>query len=304
MHREDAGAIELWRIKDDLQKYFLHCHHWSDDRWKKAWQEKEETKKYQYCSDSSGVILYLRGLQRHSGRNLIDFTLQDNVVFPSNFFQYSYHVGCAIKLLSIINSGLIPGGQHLSNRQTVIFLLVDSMDKNRKVTINLSVTRLAQTVYKAWKKHQQQCGSRAVSVQVNVVSVSDYAFHKFPFDLLIQVSAIQLSLFLCISFVMMATDRVKMLCTLSCNAPEILRMKSSMLFSQNLYSSKRRSLKFLFSTVWIHISRKHLGILRQDLQRRNRISAHSLHVCASRDSCSLSIKCIWFGEIPDFTRTS
>ena len=29
--REDDGAVEFWRIKDDLQKHFLHCHHWSDD---------------------------------------------------------------------------------------------------------------------------------------------------------------------------------------------------------------------------------------------------------------------------------
>ena len=34
--REEDGAIEFWRIKDDLQKYFLHCHHWSDDKWKKS----------------------------------------------------------------------------------------------------------------------------------------------------------------------------------------------------------------------------------------------------------------------------
>ena len=36
IQREDDGAIEFWRIKDDLQKYFLHCHHWSDDKWKKS----------------------------------------------------------------------------------------------------------------------------------------------------------------------------------------------------------------------------------------------------------------------------
>ena len=89
-------------------------------------------KRYQYCTDSSGVILYLRALQGHSGRSLIDPTLQDNVVIPSDFFQYIYHVGCAINLHSIINSGLIPGGQNLSNRQTVFFLLVDPMDKNHK----------------------------------------------------------------------------------------------------------------------------------------------------------------------------
>ena len=35
LFKEDDGAIEFWRIKDNLQKYFLHCHHWSDDKWKK-----------------------------------------------------------------------------------------------------------------------------------------------------------------------------------------------------------------------------------------------------------------------------
>ena len=68
-------------------------------------------------------------------------------------------------------------------------------------------------------------------------------------------------------------------------APEILWMKSSMPFSQNLYTSKRRSLKFLLSRdgcpVWIHMSQKHLGILRFDLQRWSRISVLSPHVCAS-----------------------
>ena len=32
---EDDGAIEFWRIKDKLQKHYLYCHHWSDDKWKK-----------------------------------------------------------------------------------------------------------------------------------------------------------------------------------------------------------------------------------------------------------------------------
>ena len=72
-------------------------------------------KRFQYCTDSSGLIVYLRALQGHSGRNLIDPSLQDNVVIPSNFFRYIYHVGCAINLHSIINLGLIPGGQNLSN---------------------------------------------------------------------------------------------------------------------------------------------------------------------------------------------
>ena len=58
---------------------------------------------FQFCTDSSGAILYLRALQGHSGRNLIDPSLLDNVVIPDVFFSYSYHVGCAINLHSIIN---------------------------------------------------------------------------------------------------------------------------------------------------------------------------------------------------------
>ena len=100
--------------------------------------------------------MYLRALQGHSGCNLIDPTLQDNVIIQSNFFQHIYHVGCAINLHSIINSGLILGGQNLSNRQTVFFLPVDPMDKNHKDpdTIDLSVLRHAQYMHKAWKGHQ------------------------------------------------------------------------------------------------------------------------------------------------------
>ena len=154
---ENDGAIEFWRIKDILQKYVLHCHHWSDDKWKKSVAGGGGNKKrYQYCTDSSGVILYLRALQGHSGRSLIDPAQQDNVVIPSNFFQYIYYVGYAINLHSIINSGLIPGGQNLNDRQTVFFLPVDPMTKNHKdpETIHLNAPRHAQYMDKAWKRHQ------------------------------------------------------------------------------------------------------------------------------------------------------
>ena len=74
-------------------------------------------------------FLYLRALQGHSGRSLIDPSLQDNVLIPDDFFEYIYHVGCAISLHSITNSGLISGGQILSKRQTVFFTSVDPVKK-------------------------------------------------------------------------------------------------------------------------------------------------------------------------------
>ena len=109
--------------------------------------------------------MYLRALLGHSGRSLIDPALQDNANIPDGFFQYMYHVGCAINLHSIINSGLIPGGQNLSNRQTVLFLPVDPMDKNHKDPdkIDLGAPRLAQYMHKAWKKHQY-CSKERIEV--------------------------------------------------------------------------------------------------------------------------------------------
>ena len=95
--------------KDYLQNHSVHSRLWSYEIWKSTMARGGGNKKrFQYCTDSSGQILYLRALQGHSGRSLIDPILQDNVGIQSNFFQYIYHVGCAINLHSIINSGLIP----------------------------------------------------------------------------------------------------------------------------------------------------------------------------------------------------
>ena len=113
-------------------------------------------RRYQYCSDDSVRILYLRALQGHSGSNLIDPTLQDNVVIGTGIFHFIYHIGCAFNLHSIINNGLIPGGQDLSRRQTVFFLPIDPRDENHKDPehIDFSVPRRARYVHSAWKRHQ------------------------------------------------------------------------------------------------------------------------------------------------------
>ena len=102
-------------------------------------------KRFQYCTDTSGENLYLRALQGHSGRNLIDPSLSDNVIILDDFFEYIYHIGCAVSLHSIINSGLTPGGQKLSKGQTVFFLPEDPVNKEHKDpdTIELGAPRHA-----------------------------------------------------------------------------------------------------------------------------------------------------------------
>ena len=113
-------------------------------------------RRYQYCTDISRTIVYFRALQGHSGRNLIDPLSQDNVVIQSGFFHHIYHIGCAFNLHSIINNGLILGGQNSSKRQTILFLPIVPRDNGHQdpVKIDFNVPRHAQYLHSAWKKHQ------------------------------------------------------------------------------------------------------------------------------------------------------
>ena len=74
----------------------------------------------------------------------------------TGIFPYIYHVGCAFNLHSIINNGLVPGGQNLSKRQTVFFLPVNPRDESHRdpERIDFSVPRLARYMHSAWKRHQ------------------------------------------------------------------------------------------------------------------------------------------------------
>ena len=157
LHREEDGAIEFCKIKFHLRDHHSQIQNWSDDRWKACLAARGGSKRtYQYCSDNWGTVIYLRALQGHSGSNLIDPTLQDNVLIGPGIFPYIHHVGCTFNLYSIINNGLVPGGQNLSRRQTVFFLLVDPREESHRDLeyIDFFVPRLARYMHKAWKRHQ------------------------------------------------------------------------------------------------------------------------------------------------------
>ena len=84
--RQEDGAIEFWRLKEYLRNDFVRSQHWSDEKWKSKMAKGGGNKKrIQYCTDPSGRNFYLRSLQGHSGRNLIDPSLQDNVLTSSTF---------------------------------------------------------------------------------------------------------------------------------------------------------------------------------------------------------------------------
>ena len=55
--RENDGATEFWRIKDDLQEHFLYCHHWSDEKWKRS-MARGGGNKTRYQDSVSLILLY------------------------------------------------------------------------------------------------------------------------------------------------------------------------------------------------------------------------------------------------------
>ena len=185
VQREDDGAIQFWRITFHLRNHSSEVQHWSDERWKACLAAGRGSKRrYQYCSDKSGTILYLHALQGHSRSNLIDPTLQDNVLIRPGIFPYICHVGCTFNLYSIINSRLILGSQDSSRRQTVFFLPIDPRDKDHEDSeyIDFCVRRRARYVHSAWKKHQDAvfCFDIDLSIQKGIDILSDTIECNYP----------------------------------------------------------------------------------------------------------------------------
>ena len=178
LHREEDGAIEFWRLKYYLQNQFEYSQHWSEEMWKsKVAGGGGNKKRFQYGTDPSRQeILYLRALQGHSGRNPIDPSLQDNVLIPNNFLEYIYHIGCAINLHSITNSGFDTGRKNLSNRQTLFLTSVDPMNKEHRDpnNIDLEAPRLAWYKHKKWKRHQ----NTVYWVDINLVQQKGCKFYQ------------------------------------------------------------------------------------------------------------------------------
>ena len=62
---------------------------------KYAWQQEKDLKEdISIVLIFSGTVVYLRALQGHSGRSLIDPSLQDNVIIQCGLFHHIYHIGC------------------------------------------------------------------------------------------------------------------------------------------------------------------------------------------------------------------
>ena len=155
--REPDGAVQFYKIKFLVKEHTLSTQHWSDSRWLACLAAGGGPKRrFQYCPDYLGSIIYLRALQGHSGDSIIDLAMQDHVLIKPGIFTYIYHVGSSFNLKSIVSNGLVPGGQELSKRQSVFFLPIDPRNENHQdpEIIDYSVPRRARYLQKSWKRHQ------------------------------------------------------------------------------------------------------------------------------------------------------
>ena len=102
LHREEDGAIQFYKIKFHLRDHHLKIQNWSDDRWIACLAAGGGSKRrYQYCSDYLGSIIYLRALQGHSGGHLIgSYITRQRVNWTWNL---SLHLPCGKQFQSLFN---------------------------------------------------------------------------------------------------------------------------------------------------------------------------------------------------------
>ena len=262
--REEDGTIEFWRLKDDLRNNFEYSQYWSDDVWMSKMAGGGGNKnRFQYCTDPSGQeILYLRALQGHSGRNPIDPSLQDNVLIPNKFFEYIYHIGCAVSVHSITKSGLIAGGQISSREiQTVFFTAVNPMHKNHKDPQELDLTKPRLASYKRkWKRHQDT----VYSIDIQLTQRKGLKFYQTRSNAIILY------------------DTLPAYCT-----SKAIVMKCEEIIYQKVYVSPRPQQKISYKDFWMCDLDSDIAGSSKDTQRiepkpKTQLSSTGRPVCGER----------------------
>ena len=69
---------------------------WTKQAWLNHLERGSNEKRFQYCLEPNGNVLYMRAIQGHSGGNKVDLSLQDNVQIPYDWTEYNDHVGSSI----------------------------------------------------------------------------------------------------------------------------------------------------------------------------------------------------------------
>ena len=71
-------AMERRRLLPMFCRDHLDAPEWTKQMWLDYLQSGSDNKRFQYCLDNNGYLLYMRAIQGHSGGNDVDPPLQDN----------------------------------------------------------------------------------------------------------------------------------------------------------------------------------------------------------------------------------
>ena len=126
----------------------------------------------------------------------------------------------------IINSGLIPGGQILSKRQTVFFASVDPMNKEHKDpdVIDLDAPRLAWYKRKTWKKHE----NTVYWVDIKLAQKKGFKFCQTRSNAIILYDTLP-----------------------ACCTPKAIMVGTGEIIYEKVYASPRPPLKISFKDSWM-----------------------------------------------------
>ena len=91
--REDDGAIEWGKMSLVFYPDCPEVKTWMKHTWLLLLEKECNKKRFHYCSNSYGYILYMRAVQGHSGEYKVGLSLQDIVEIPYYWIEYIYHVG-------------------------------------------------------------------------------------------------------------------------------------------------------------------------------------------------------------------
>ena len=95
--REDDGAVRFDDIMEEFKKKFDGALQRSINDYLISILARGggPKKRFQYWlnPNSSKHFLYFIAIQGHSGGNIVDPELQDNVLLPEGFTEYIYHIG-------------------------------------------------------------------------------------------------------------------------------------------------------------------------------------------------------------------
>ena len=106
-------------------------HKISQKDWIRLIREGSSKKRVEYCVDHRNSLFYFRAIQGHSGGIQIMPELMGYMSIPYNWKEYIFHRVCSWSVLSILGSGLIPGGKEGDKaRQAVFFTPLNLSGEN------------------------------------------------------------------------------------------------------------------------------------------------------------------------------